>query len=116
VDLRVGVAYGSDPRRVIELLLGCACAHPHVLAYPAPIALFAGFGESALTFDLRFWTGFEQFVAVRSEVGLAAQDALAAAGVAIPFSQHDLHLRSVTPAAASALSAAASSRNPGDVG
>src|SRR5207245_5771806 len=47
MDVPVGVAYGSAPEKVLELLLAVAHAHPGVLAQPAPEALFMGFGESA---------------------------------------------------------------------
>src|SRR5207245_4078905 len=57
MDLPVGVAYGSAPEKVLELLLAVAHAHPGVLAQPVPEALFMGFGESALYFELRAWTG-----------------------------------------------------------
>ncbi|HEY8122727.1 MAG TPA: mechanosensitive ion channel domain-containing protein [Myxococcota bacterium] len=102
-DLKIGVAYGSDPRRVLELLLGCARAHASVLGYPEPIALFTGFGESALSFELRFWTPFDDAVPARSAVGLAVHDTLTGAGIEIPFPQRDLRLRSVAPEAAQAL-------------
>jgi small-conductance mechanosensitive channel len=105
VDLPVGVAYGSNPHAVIELLLRCAREHRAVLAQPEPAALLLGFGDSALAFELRFWTYLDGFLPVTSEIALAVHDALAAAGIAIPFPQRDLHLRSVTPEAARAISA-----------
>ncbi len=100
VDLAVGVAYGSDPHAVLELLLRCARQHGAVLAQPEPCALLLGFGDSALAFELRFWTHLDRFLPVKSEIALAVHDALAAAGIAIPFPQRDLHLRSVAPEAA----------------
>ncbi|RPH75442.1 MAG: hypothetical protein EHM88_21225, partial [Candidatus Rokuibacteriota bacterium] len=56
IDFAVGVAYGTSPEKVADVLLGVARAHPQVVADPAPIVLFLGFGESALRFELRVWT------------------------------------------------------------
>jgi potassium efflux system protein len=40
---------------------------------------------------------------VKSEVSFSVYDALAAEGIAFPFPQRDLHLRSVSPEAARAI-------------
>jgi len=95
LEIKVGVAYGTDPRRVTELLLGVAKDQPKVLASPGPAALFDGFGESSLDFKLRIWTAdFDNWRQVRSDITVAVSEALAEAGIQIPFPQRDLHLRS----------------------
>jgi small-conductance mechanosensitive channel len=100
VALPVGVAYGTPPRRVMELLRCVADSHPQVLRDPPPEVLFRGFGESSLDFELRAWTESARgWLAVQSELALATCDALAAAGIQIPFPQRDVHVRSVAPAA-----------------
>lgn len=53
VDIKVGVAYGSDVKRVHAILLGIARAHPMVLKNPEPFVLFANFGPAALEFEIR---------------------------------------------------------------
>jgi len=94
MDVPVGVAYGSAPEKVLELLRAVAHAHPGVLAQPAPEALFMGFGESALNFELRAWTGrFNQWVVIRSELGVAVYAALRDVGLEIPFPQREVRLR-----------------------
>jgi len=95
IDIVVGVAYGSDPTRVIALLDETARSHPDLLDRPEPSVLFTGFGESSLDFQLRAWTDrSDQFMQVRSNVGVAVHDALAGAGITIPFPQRDIHVRS----------------------
>jgi len=103
VSLPVGVAYGTPPRRVIELLDRVARTHPEVLASPEPEVLFRGFGDSSLDFELRVWTDGRLIYRVQSDLAMATHDALEQAGIEIPFPQRDLHLRSVPPGAASAL-------------
>jgi len=106
IEVRVPVAYGSDPRRVMEILVAAASSHPRGLKYPEPVVLFHGFGDSALDFKLRFWTAdFENWVQVQSDVTLQIHSTLGAAGIVIPFPQRDLHVRSVAPGAEKGLPA-----------
>jgi small-conductance mechanosensitive channel len=68
--------------------------------------LFVGFGANSLDFAIRSWTNnFGDWVAIRSNLTVRVHDALLAAGIEIPFPQQDVHVRSVTPAAAAALAA-----------
>jgi small-conductance mechanosensitive channel len=93
IDVPVGVAYGSAPKEVQALLLAVARAHPGVLAEPAPEALFLGFGESALNFELRAWTSrFSQWVTIRSELGVAVHDAIYGAGMTFPYPHRVIQL------------------------
>ena len=86
VDIPVGVAYGTAPEEVLKILETVARQHPMVLEEPPFVALFRGFGESALNFELQAWTDrFERAGVTRSELGLAVYAALTAAGVRTPF-------------------------------
>jgi len=55
VRIPVGVAYGSDVAKVLQILTNCAESNPMVLNNPKPVALFLAFGASSLDFELRFW-------------------------------------------------------------
>ncbi len=84
VDLAIGIAYGTDPETVIEILRGVASAHPMVVEAPAPTALCVGFGDNALHFELRAWTDrFEQWVMIRSELAIAITKAFEEAGISL---------------------------------
>jgi small-conductance mechanosensitive channel len=96
IDVSIGVKYGTDPDRVIELLKGVVKNHTEVLDNPAPQALFMEHGDSSLNFLLRFWTPkFENWWVIKSDVTVSVNHALKEAGIEIPFPQRDLHLRSV---------------------
>jgi small-conductance mechanosensitive channel len=104
IELPVGVAYGTDPKLVKELLERPAVQHPDVLTAPPPVVYFKEFGESALNFELQFWVMQESnTVRVKSEVALEAMRLLADANIEIPFPQRDLHLRGVDASAAGLL-------------
>ena len=102
-DIPVGVAYGTDPQTVIDILVRVAGDHPEVMSDPPPVALFLGFEDSSLDFELRAWTG-ENFLQVSSDLRVRIIEALNDARIEIPFPQQDLHLRSVDSDAAKMLS------------
>src|SRR5262249_2757660 len=94
VDVAVRVAYGTDPERVIKLLVAVAESYPGVLLDRQPMAFFMGFGESALNFELRFWSAWQDtWFQLQSDVTVAVAKALKEANIEIPFPQRDLHVR-----------------------
>lgn len=95
-ELPVGVAYGSDTRRVTEILTRLVNEHPDILEDPAPVVIFQSFGASTLDFLIRAHVGrVEVFVDTQSELHFQIDDAFREAGIEIAFPQQDIHLRSV---------------------
>jgi small-conductance mechanosensitive channel len=92
IEIPVGVEFGNDPERVMELLIGVAEEHEEVLDDPEPYALFKGFGDSALNFELRCWTATD-FLRIGSELTVDIAKALARAGIVVPYPQRDIHIR-----------------------
>jgi potassium-dependent mechanosensitive channel len=98
LEVNVGVAYGTDPHRVLALLEEVARSTPGVLSDPTPVPIFVGFGASSLDFAVRAWiSDYFDSVVIRSALAVRVHDALKDAGIEIPFPQHDLHLKSVSP-------------------
>jgi potassium-dependent mechanosensitive channel len=93
VEIPVGVAYGADPEKVLELLTTVAKSHPDVLPEPAPVALLIGFGDHSLNYELRFWTEIQQHVSARSQIALSLAAALREAGISIPSPAQDLNVK-----------------------
>jgi len=94
IDVPVGVAYGTAPDKVLEILVGVARANPHVLSDPAPVALFRGFGESALRFEMQCWTDrFDLAGQTQSDLTVALYTTLREAGIEIPLPQRDVRVR-----------------------
>ncbi len=107
VVVPVGVAYGSDVARVMEILEAVATGHEKTVAYPKPQVLFLGFGDSSLDFELRCWIAdVDDRLTVKSDLNREIDRRFREAGIEIPFPQRDLHLRSVDAAAGAALAAA----------
>ncbi len=96
VEVPVGVAYGSDTDKVIEVLRRVAADNRRVLRDPVPQVLFLEFGDSSLSFELRvFVTHVSAVFPVRHELHMAIDKAFKDAGIEIAFPQRDLHLRSL---------------------
>lgn len=92
----IGIAYGSNVRQAIEILVKVANGHPRIVEDPAPMATFDGFGDSTLNLALRcFMPDLDGRLQVISDINLAIDDAFAEAKIEIAFPQQDLHLRSV---------------------
>jgi potassium-dependent mechanosensitive channel len=90
INISVGTAYGTDPNRVIDILIGIARKHPAVLANPAPQAVFDRFAESSLNFTLLCWTDVDSFFLARSELTIAINEEFKGAGIQIPFPQQEV--------------------------
>ncbi|MEA5532614.1 mechanosensitive ion channel domain-containing protein [Crocosphaera sp. XPORK-15E] len=95
IRLPIGVAYGSDIKRVRVALLKAAREHQEILANPRPKVLFQEFGDSSLNFELRVWLKEprHQF-RIKSDLNYAIEKNLRDYGIEIPFPQRDLNLRS----------------------
>ena len=90
----VGVAYGSDIDKVMDVLRDVADKQPEVHQEPEPRVRFRTFGESSLDFDLLCW--IEQPAdrgRVAHELNCAIYRQFANAGIAIPFPQRDLYVK-----------------------
>lgn len=93
IEVPIGVAYGSDPAQVIELLASVARAVPGVAAEPAPVVLLQEYGDSSLNFSVRAWAqDYDRWTTTRSELMVSMLQALAASNISIPYNQYDLNL------------------------
>lgn len=91
--VEVGVAYGSDTQLVTRLLLDCAKEIPEIDLTPEPFVRFNDFGDSALIFQLLFWTK-EAFRSefIRSKIRYAIDRKFRENNITIPFPQRDVHM------------------------
>jgi potassium-dependent mechanosensitive channel len=96
VAIRVNVAYGTDPDRVVALLLAMARQDVDVLLAPAPSAALEGFGESSLIFGLYTYVPDPGVAGdVRHRLCATIQRRFAAEGIVIPLPTRELHVSRV---------------------
>jgi potassium efflux system protein len=94
----VGVAYGSDTKKAEEILLKVARENLIVLTQPEPSALFLGFGDNSLNFELRvFVRGMDNRLPVTHQLHLVIDREFRKADINIAFPQRDIHLDAVKP-------------------
>ncbi len=98
--VRVGVAYGSPPQRVAELLEQAVRAQTDVLKDPPPRVIFEDFGDNALIFDSIFWCkvgGERELRQIRSNIRFKISELFTAEHITIAFPQRDVHLDNLSP-------------------
>jgi potassium-dependent mechanosensitive channel len=96
VPIKIGVAYGTDPDRVVDLLLAIARADNDVLDIPEPGASLEGFGESSLLFGLSAYVPEPGLAgSVRHRLCSEIQRRFAREGIIIPYPTQEFHLSRV---------------------
>ena len=91
---KVGVAYGSDTERALQLLEQVARASRFVRTDPAPEAVFVGFGDSTLNLELRLFVDMNSLeYRWMTDLYQGIDEAFRAAGLEIAFPQRDVNLK-----------------------
>lgn len=96
ISCKVGVAYGSDIKKVASTLLDIAKKHPDVIqdAPNEPMVLFREFGNSSLVFSL--WCiirDVNKKYHVQSDLNFLINEAFQESSITIAFPQRDLHIK-----------------------
>jgi potassium-dependent mechanosensitive channel len=104
ININVVTTYNANPQQTLELLVRIAAEVEGIAAAPPPVAILTGLATGALEFNLMAWTMDKtDWVGARSLLNVRIRDGLAEAGIEVPLPQRDLHLRSVSRAAAEEL-------------
>ena len=95
--IKIGVSYGSDVDKVKTILESVSSDHEQVItdsrASP-PKALFMGFGDSSLDFELRVRIlDIKKRYDVLSDLNFEINHQFSKEGIIIPFPQRDIHIR-----------------------
>jgi len=92
-NIIVGVAYGSDTRKVEKLLLESLKNQPSVLKKPPPYVTFEDFGDSALIFHVNFFINDSfRVLKLSSKIRFKIDELFRENDITIPFPQRDVHL------------------------
>lgn len=98
ITIPVSVAYGTDPKRVKEILL--EIAHEairntgYLLEDPKPTVFFSEFGESSLNFILRVWMKkYNVPDEVKDVINTRIAERFAQEGIEIPFPQMEVRMK-----------------------
>jgi len=92
-EVNTSVAYGSDTKLVKRLLLDAVQIVPRVLAKPVPFIRFTDFGDSALFFQILFFTQDHLFNEdIKSDIRFEIDRLFRENNIKIPFPQRDVWL------------------------
>ncbi len=103
-EIPFGVAYGTDPNKVIQVVLEAVKNSGFKDIYSSKNrftrVIMTGMGDSSVDFKLFVWIQGEEILypqRTRSRFLILIYNALYENGIEIPFPQRDLHLRSIDP-------------------
>lgn len=91
-DIQVGVAYSSDVQTVMDILKSVTAANPKVAKTPEPFVRFNDYADSALIFNVYFWSSDPFRVEnLKSELRVKYFEAFRENDIEIPFPQRVVH-------------------------
>ena len=91
VDLQVGIDYGEDVTRAVDVILEAIAHVPGVLQDPAPAVAVASLNDSAVQINVRPWAKSADYWPVAAATLTEVKSALEKAGIKIPFPQIEVH-------------------------
>ncbi|PCH60618.1 MAG: mechanosensitive ion channel protein MscS [SAR86 cluster bacterium] len=92
LELSVGIAYDSDPKKAIEVIIQCLSNIDGLSASRVPQAGIDNFGDSSIDLGVRCWAKTERYHEVRFSCTMAIHLALQQHGIAVPFPQREVRL------------------------
>jgi len=88
----VGIEYGSDPEKAIEVVRAAIVESSGVDADKVPQVGIQGFGDSSVDIGYRYWVKTTDYYKIQYEVNLAVFKGLKAASIGIPFPQREVRM------------------------
>lgn len=91
VDMKVGIAYGTDIKKVRKIILDVLQKDERIHKEPEAVVYFNNFGESSLDLIIRCWADTPNLWPVYWDNMEAIKEALEANDVSVPFPQREIH-------------------------
>jgi len=97
--ITLGIDYASPPDQVREVLLEAMDETPGVLKEPSPVVFLTDFGDSSITYTLKFWINDPlRLPAIENHVRMAAWYKVRNAGMSFPFPIRTVEMTDVAAA------------------
>jgi len=92
IELSVGISYGNDPQRAVEVIRSALQAVTEIHEHRPPLVGIDRFGDNSIDLGLRFWGPTRRLFQLRYEVNQRVHSALKEGGIRIPFPQREVRL------------------------
>jgi small conductance mechanosensitive channel len=92
MDLVVGISYGDSIDTGLEVLRQVFAADTRFLQDPAPQFMVQALADSSVNLQLRAWATVDDYWNIVWEHNKIIKEKIEAAGLTIPFPQHDVHM------------------------
>ena len=96
LELRFHVSYSEDHRKAMQVIRDVLKAEDNILKEPAePLVVMGEHGSSAVVILTRSWVSTEKYWQTKWDVLQKVKEAFDENGIAIPFEQIDVHMKSI---------------------
>ncbi len=93
VNVDIGVAYGTDLNRAIDLAIGMMKNEKLVLKEPEPAVVISELADSSINLQLRAWTNTENYWELKGKLSKGIYELYRKEGIEIPYPQLDVHIK-----------------------
>jgi small conductance mechanosensitive channel len=90
VDLRIGVAYGTDLNQLDAVIADILQHNARVLKDPAPVCGIATLDDSSIALSIKPWVAVNDYGAAGGELYRAVLDRFKVEGIEMPFPQREI--------------------------
>lgn len=95
LDMVMGIGYGSDIDKAMEIINGLLTRDERVLADPAPVVAVGELANSSVNIVVRPWVKATDYWALKFDFQKNCKEAFDAAGIEIPFPQSVVHFNKI---------------------
>ncbi|MAP07315.1 MAG: mechanosensitive ion channel protein MscS [Rhodopirellula sp.] len=92
VDMEFGIGYSDDFEQAEEIITDVVKSHDLVLDEPEPVVVTHALADSSVNIVCRPWAATSDWWKVKTDVTREVKRRFDAAGISIPFPQHDVHV------------------------
>jgi small-conductance mechanosensitive channel len=92
VDVDVGVAYGGDLSKSIDIAMNMMKGNKMVLSDPVPDVVVTALADSSVNLQLRAWTNTDNYWTLKGWLTKNIKLVYDKEGIEIPFPQMDIHM------------------------
>ncbi len=92
VDLVLGIDYGDDIDKAIQVVTSVANADSRILQDPAPMVVVGNLGDNSVDLTIRTWCNAGDYWGVKFDLTKTLKQRFDAEGLSIPFPQRTVHM------------------------